>query len=33
VNDVAQALWLADIGVDALCSDVVDELRAAGVGG
>jgi glycerophosphoryl diester phosphodiesterase len=32
VNDVAQARWLADIGVDALCSDVVDELRAAGIG-
>ncbi len=32
VNDVAHARWLADIGVDALCSDVVDELRAAGIG-
>ncbi len=32
VNDVAQARWLADIGVDALCTDVVDELRAAGFG-
>ncbi len=32
VNDVSQARWLVDIGVDALCSDVVDELRAAGIG-
>ena len=29
VNDAAEARRLAAIGVDALCSDVVDELRAA----
>ncbi|MES3033008.1 MAG: glycerophosphodiester phosphodiesterase [Gemmatimonadota bacterium] len=29
VNDPTQARWLAEIGVDALCTDVVDELRAA----
>lgn len=28
VNDPGQARWLADLGVDAICSDVVDELRA-----